>query len=184
MNLKTSLQVLRNGGLLLQPTDTVWGLSGDATRSETVALLRDTCQIPTTQGLIVLLWDTSVLDRYVVRVPELAYDLIEYAEDPLTVIFPKGKNVAENVLGPDGSLAIRVLKKSPILDLAQAFGRPLVSTIATVAGQPSPRTLADIPENIRQAVQETIPAPAGWQPTKPSRIVRLGVGGEFEFIRK
>ncbi len=184
MNIKIALQALRNGHLIVHPTDTVWGLSGDATRPEVVELLRNTCQIPDQQGLITLLWDTSVLDRYVVKVPELAYDLIEYAEDPLTVVFPKGKNVAENLLGPDGSIAIRIVKSGPVLDLVQSFGRPIVSTIAAVSGQPLPKKLEELSSDIRQAAQETIPAPAGWASGKPSRIVRLGVGGEFEFIRK
>lgn len=184
MNVKIPVQALRNGSLVLHPTDTVWGLSGDATRPEVADLLRTTCQIPAQQGLIILLWDTSILDRYVAKVPDLAYDLIEYAEDPLTVVFPKGKNIAENVLAPDGSIAIRVVKSGPCLELVQSFGRPILSTIAAVSGQPLPKKLEDLSPEIRQVAQEIIPAPAGWTSGKPSRIVRLGVGGEFEFIRK
>ncbi|MDR6196000.1 Sua5/YciO/YrdC/YwlC family protein [Siphonobacter sp. SORGH_AS_0500] len=184
MNIKMPLQALRNGSLVLHPTDTIWGLSGDATRPETVELLRKTCQIPPQQGLIILLWDTSMLDRYVAKVPDLAFDLIEYAEDPLTVVFPQGKNVAENLLAPDRSIAIRVVKSGPCLDLVKSFGKPLVSTIAAISGQPIPKKSEDITPDIRQAAQEIIPAPAGWTSGKPSRIVRLGVGGEFEFIRK
>ncbi|MFT4032422.1 MAG: Sua5/YciO/YrdC/YwlC family protein [Siphonobacter sp.] len=168
MNTREAIQTLRSGEILIYPTDTVWGLGGDATRPEVVNKIRQLRTIPADQGLVVLVWDASVLDRYVVRVPELAYDLIEYAEDPLTIIFPKGKNIAENVLASDGSIAIRVVKTSPIRELVESFGRPIVSTQITEG--------SDIPR---------LDPPTTWKPSqKLSRMVRLGLGGEFEFIRK
>lgn len=180
---KPAVEALRKGGTLLYPTDTIWGLGCDATNPEAVERVYALKQRSPQQALIVLLSDVGLLDRYLVRVPDLAWDLVEFAEKPLTVVYPQGKNVAPNLLGADGSLAIRVVKEGFCHGLLQAFGRPLVSTSANLAGQPSPAGFEQIPEALVNGVDYVLRGPESGTVT-PSTIVKLGLNGEFEFLRK
>lgn len=180
---QSAIKTLRRGGTLLYPTDTIWGLGCDATNETAVGRVYALKRRPPQQALLVLLPDAGLLDRYLVRVPDLAWDLIEFAEKPLTIVYPQGKNVPPNLLGADGSLAIRVVKEGFCHGLLQAFGRPLVSTSANLSGQPSPERFAQVPEELTKGVDYILNGPESVG-VPPSTIVRLGVNGEFEFLRK
>jgi L-threonylcarbamoyladenylate synthase len=180
---KPAVEALRRGGTVLYPTDTIWGLGCDATNEAAVERVYAFKQRPPQKALIVLLSDVGLLDRYLVRVPDIAWDLVEFAEKPLTVVYPQGKNVAPNLLGEDGSLAIRVVKDGFCRGLLQAFGKPLVSTSANLSGQPSPERFAQVPEELVKGVDYVLNGPENVG-APPSTIVRLGLNGEFEFLRK
>lgn len=180
-----ALSVLKNGGIILYPTDTVWGLGCDATNVDAVNKLNAIKGRAADKSLIVLLDTDSKIQSYVNEVPEVAYDLIEYAESPLTVIFSNAKNLANNVPNADGSIGIRIPKHDFCQQLLQRFRKPIVSTSANVSGEPTPLFFDEIAEEIKEAVDYVVNLEQqNHTPKKPSTIVKLGSGGQFEFIRK
>ena len=180
-----AFEVLKNGGIILYPTDTVWGLGCDATNVDAVDKLNAIKGRAADKSLIILLDTDSKIQSYVNEVPEVAYDLIEYAESPLTVIFSNAKNLANNVPNADGSIGIRIPKHDFCQQLLQRFRKPIVSTSANVSGEPTPLFFDEITEEIKEAVDYVVDLEQeNRTPKKPSTIVKLGSGGQFEFIRK
>jgi L-threonylcarbamoyladenylate synthase len=179
------IAVLREGGVILYPTDTVWGLGCDATREDAVNKVFALKQRPDGKSLVVLLDQVNRLDAYVDCVPDAAYDLIEYAEKPLTIVYDGARNLARNVVAEDGSVAIRIVKDPFCRRLAERFRKPLVSTSANLSGQPPPMAFSEIDPAIvrgagyvvglRQHERSTAP---------PSTILRLGRHGEIRFLRR
>ncbi len=183
-DLAKALQVLKQGGVILYPTDTVWGLGCDATREESVRRICDIKKRADNKSLLVLMADPSFLDRYVEEVPPIAWDLIELSTTPLTIIYPRGKNLAGNLLGTDGSIGIRITSEAFSSELIRRFRKPVVSTSANISGKPSPSAFRDIPEEIKKAVDYIVHYRQGEiAAAKPSSILKLGTGGEVEIIR-
>lgn len=180
-----ALEVLKNGGVILYPTDTIWGLGCDATNVEAVEKLLKIKNRPAEKSLIVLLDVDSKIQSYINEVPEVAYDLIEYAENPLTIVFPGAKNLAPNVINSDGSVGIRIVKHDFCTPLLQRFRKPIVSTSANLSGQPSPKFFDDIDPEILDVVDLVVDfEQENRSIKKPSTIMKLSPGGQFEFIRK
>jgi len=180
-----ALEVLKNGGVILYPTDTIWGLGCDATNVEAVEKLLKIKNRPAEKSLIVLLDVDSKLQSYIAEVPEVAYDLIEYAENPLTIVFPGAKNLASNVINADGSVGIRIVKHDFCTPVIQRFRKPIVSTSANLSGQPSPKFFDDIDPEILDSVDLVVDFEQENRTVKkPSTIMKLSPGGQFEFIRK
>lgn len=180
-----ALEVLKNGGVILYPTDTIWGLGCDATNVEAVEKLLKIKNRPAEKSLIVLLDVDSKIQSYINEVPEVAYDLIEYAENPLTIVFPGAKNLAPNVINSDGSVGIRIVKHDFCTPLVQRFRKPIVSTSANLSGQPSPKFFDDIDPEILDLVDLVVDfEQENRSIKKPSTIMKLSPGGQFEFIRK
>ncbi|WP_113662906.1 L-threonylcarbamoyladenylate synthase [Pedobacter nanyangensis] len=180
-----ALEILKSGGVILYPTDTVWGLGCDATNQEAAAKINEIKGRPTEKSLIVLLDTDHKLQSYVNDLPEVAYDLIEYAEKPLTVVFSNAKNLAPNVINTDGSVGIRIPKHDFCQQLIQRFRKPIVSTSANISGQPTPKFFDEISDEIKEAVDYVVDLEQeNRTPKQPSTIVKLGPGGQFEFIRK
>lgn len=180
-----ALEVLKSGGVILYPTDTIWGLGCDASNPEAVDKVLKIKNRPAEKSLIVLLDVDSKLQSYVTEIPDVAYDLIEYAENPLTVIFSGAKNLAPNVINADGSVGIRIAKHDFCTPLIQRFRKPVVSTSANLSGQPSPKFFDDIAPGILEAVDYVVDFEQENRTNKkPSTIVKLGPSGQFEFIRK
>ena len=180
-----ALEVIKNGGVILYPTDTIWGLGCDATNAEAVDKLLKIKNRPAEKSLIVLLDVDSKIQSYVKEIPEVAYDLIEYAENPLTIIFSNAKNLAANVINADGSIGIRIVKHDFCTPLVQRFRKPIVSTSANLSGQPSPQHFDDIDPEILDAVDYVVDfEQASRTAKKPSTIMKLSPSGQFEFIRK
>lgn len=179
------VKVLLSGGTLLYPTDTIWGIGCDATRRESVSSVYRIKAREEDRSFIILLNSPEQLAQYVEDVPATAYDLLSAVQDsPLTIIYPKGKNLAENVMGRDGSIAIRIVHNAFCSALLQAFQKPIVSTSANISGQPSPLCFSDISSHIVSSVdhvavvkEDTIAE------TKPSRIIKLEADGMFKVIR-
>ena len=180
-----AFEVLKNGGVILYPTDTVWGLGCDATNIDAVDKLNTIKGRAAEKSLIILLDTDSKIQSYVSEVPEVAYDLIEYAENPLTVIFSNAKNLASNVPNSDGSVGIRIPKHDFCQHLIQRFRKPIISTSANLSGAPTPLFFDEISEEIKEAVDHIVDLEQESQdPKKPSAIIKLGTGGQFEFIRR
>jgi len=180
-----ALEVVKNGGVILYPTDTIWGLGCDATNADAVEKLLKIKNRPAEKSLIVLLDVDSKLQSYVKEIPEVAYDLIEYAENPLTIIFSDAKNLASNVINTDGSVGIRIVKHDFCTPLIQRFRKPIVSTSANLSGKPSPKYFDDIDPEILDGVDYIVDFEQENRSTKkPSTIMKLSPGGQFEFIRK
>ncbi len=180
-----AFDVLKNGGVILYPTDTVWGLGCDATNADAVNKLNEIKGRAADKSLIILLDIDSKIQSYVNEVPDVAYDLIEYAENPLTVIFSNAKNLASNVINADGSVGIRLPKHDFCQQLLQRFRKPIVSTSANISGQPTPKFFDEISDEVKLAADYIVDLEQeNRTPKQPSTIVKLGPGGQFEFIRK
>ncbi len=180
-----ALEVLKAGGVILYPTDTIWGLGCDATNETAVNKLLQIKNRPPEKSLIVLLDTDNKLQSYISEVPEVAYDLIEYAENPLTIVFPGAKNLAPNVVNADGSVGIRVAKHDFCTPLIQRFRKPVVSTSANISGAVSPKNFDEIDQVIKDAVDYIVDFEQENKTNKkPSTIMKLSPGGQFEFIRK
>ena len=180
-----ALQHLRNGNIILYPSDTIWGLGCDARNEKAIEKVFSLKQRPDNKAFIVIISKIEQLSEYILEVPELAWNLVEFAEKPLTVIYPKGKNLPANLMGEDGSVAIRLVKDEFCKGLVHRFERAIVSTSANILGQPSPSKFEDISSEIVNGVEYILKNPNGENKNpQPSQIVKLGLGGEFEFIRK
>ena len=183
--LNQTVEVLQRGGIILYPTDTVWGIGCDATNAEAVARVLELKQRSEAKGLIVLVDTSARIDRYVDDVPDIAYDLIDLATSPLTVVFDRGKNLASNLLPADGSVAIRVVQHEFCRRLVERLGRPLVSTSANVAGGATPRVLAEVDERIVRGVDMVVPEQFHCpMSSRPSGVVAVQRGGVVRVIRE
>lgn len=183
--IENALAVLKKGGVILYPTDTVWGLGCDATDEVAVARINDIKGRAGDKSLIILLDTDAKLQSYVTEVPDVAYDLIEYAEKPLTIVFPGAKNLAKNVISSDGSIGIRIAKHEFCQQLIQRFRKPITSTSANISGEPTPLYFDDISDEIKEAVDYIVDLEQALKiDKKPSTIMKLAPGGQFSFIRK
>ena len=183
-DLKNALQVLRNGGVILYPTDTIWGLGCDATNPEAVARIFRIKQREDTRSMLVLLENPNMLNAYVKEVPEVAWQLIEVTDKPLTIVYSGAKNLAPNLIAADGSIGIRITTETFTEHLIQQFRRPIVSTSANLSGRPSPQNFAEIGEEILSAVDYVVKYRQDDRSNAShSSIIKLGTGGEIQIIR-
>ena len=183
--IKKACQVLNEGGVILYPTDTIWGIGCDATNEEAVRRVYEIKRRADSKAMLVLVDNPVKVDFYVQDVPEVAWDLIELTTKPLTIIYSGARNLAPNLLAEDGSVGIRVTDELFSKRLCQQFRKAIVSTSATISGEPSPGNFSEISEEIKAAVdyvvnfrQEETARPA------PSSIIKLGQGGVVQIIRK
>lgn len=186
-DIAAAVQVLRKGGVILYPTDTIWGIGCDATNPEAVARVYSIKQRSDAKALITLMPSAAMLERYVDGIPEVAYQLVELATTPVTVIYDKAlPPIAPNLTADDGSLAVRIPLGSPFcMALCKAFGRPLVSTSANISGQPAPALFAGIDPAVTSAVDYVCATGRDdSEPRRPSSIIRIHADGSFSFIRK
>ena len=179
------LAVLKSGGTLLYPTDTVWGIGCDATNPDAVQKIFDLKQRSDSKSMIVLLDDANRLSSYVRDIPEVAWDLVECADKPLTVVYDGARNLAPNVVAADGSIGIRIVRDAFCRELIYRFRKPIVSTSANISGKPAAGAFADIDPVIKSGVdyivnlRQTEVAKA-----RPSSVIRLRANGTIEILRK
>jgi L-threonylcarbamoyladenylate synthase len=180
-----ALKVLQDGGIILYPTDTIWGIGCDAGNEEAVKKIYALKQREESKSMIVLLANDNQLQSYVSEVPDIAYNLIEYAENPLTLVMPGAKNLAKNLIAADGSIGLRVTSHPFCQQLIQRLRRPLVSTSANISGQPSPKNFNAVSAEIIEGVDYVVDLEQyDMTEKRPSTIMRLEPDGRFEFIRK
>ena len=184
-DIKKAVEVMRKGGVILYPTDTVWGIGCDATNAEAVARVYKIKHRDDSKALICLVDSDNRLQRYVRNVPDVAWQLFECADKPTTVILDGAVNLAENLIADDGSIAMRITSEPFSKELCYRFQKPIVSTSANISGEPTAQNYCDISQEIIDAVDYVC-----WtrrqehKPHKPSSIIKLGSGGEVEIIRK
>lgn len=184
-DLKKSVAILKMGGVILYPTDTIWGIGCDATDPEAVKRIFRIKEREDTKSMLVLMENPALLERYVNDVPEIAWDLIEISTTPLTVIYPNAKNLAGNLIAQDGSIGIRFTKEEFTRKLLQLFRRPVVSTSANISNQKAPAFFSDIPETIKNQVDYIVKYRQNdTTPSQPSSIIKLWSGGRIDIIRK
>lgn len=180
-----ALETLNTGGIILYPTDTVWGLGCDATNETAVAKINEIKGRSADKSLIVLLDNENKLQSYVNEIPEVAYELIAYAENPLTIIFDGAKNLAKNAINTDGSIGIRIVQHPFCQQLLQRFRKPIISTSANISGKPTPAIFNEITAEIIDMVNYVVEFEQdNITPKKPSTIIKLGPSGQFKLIRK
>jgi L-threonylcarbamoyladenylate synthase len=179
-----TISALKEGKTILHKTDTVWGLACDATNITAINKVKSLKERPDDKSFIILISDISQLSVYVETVPDIAWDLVEFAEKPLTVIYPKGKNLPNEAMANDGSIAIRLVKEGPCHDLIYKFGKAIISTSANISGEKTPVSFEEIDNKIKDGVDYIENNNLKEIPTSPSTIVKLGLNGDFKFIRK
>lgn len=178
-------QVLKNGGTLLYPTDTVWGIGCDATNAHAVEKIYRIKQRSESKSLIVLLDQAEKLKKHVKQIPETFWDLLANFDNPTTVIYPEAMNLARNVIAADGTIAIRVVNDPFCKQLVHHFQQPIVSTSANISGNPTPLTYQEIDQHIKDQVDYIVPLYQDRvQEVKPSTILKLHTNGNFQIIRK
>jgi len=184
-DIKKCLEVLNNGGVILYPTDTIWGLGCDATNEDAVKKIFDIKKRAESKSMLVLMDNINLLERYVDKAPEVAYDLIELTEKPLTIIYSGAKNLASGLIAQDGSVGIRFTSEPFTSQLIQRFRKPIVSTSANISGMRSPANFDEIDEEIINDVDYTVTyRQTDKTSASPSSIIKLGETGEVKIIRK
>ena len=184
-DIRKAVEVLRKGGVILYPTDTVWGIGCDATNSEAVKRVYDIKQRDDSKALICLVDSDARLQRYIRKVPDVAWQLLDCCDKPTTVILDGAVNLAENLIAEDGSVGIRITQEPFSKELCFRFQKALVSTSANISGEPAAQNYPDIDPKIIEAVDYVC-----WsrrqehKPHKPSSIIKLTEDGQVTIIRK
>ncbi len=174
---------LKAGKTILYPTDTIWGIGCDATNNRACSKVYEVKQRPNDKSLIVLIDTIERLSDYVVNIPPIAYDLINHAINPLSIIYPESKSLAKNV-SADKTVCIRVVNHDFCREVIQQFGKPITSTSANLSGQPSARTYREISDEVKQSVDYTVQLYHDiFSTPKSSTIIRLHDDNTFDIIR-
>lgn len=181
--ISNAVQVLTDGGLLLYPTDTVWGIGCDATNVEAVNKLFKLKNRNDRKALICLAADARMLSNYVKEIPEVAFDIFEVSEEPITIVYDDARNLAENLIAQDKSIAIRIPNDDFCFQLIRRFGKPIVSTSANLSGQPTPKSFKEITSHILKGVDYVVNLHREKIFTKPSSIIKLSANGKVKIIR-
>jgi L-threonylcarbamoyladenylate synthase len=183
-SIKKAADVLRHGGIILYPTDTVWGIGCDATNDEAVNKLYRLKQKDADESSLILVSDINMIYKYVHTVPDIAVQLVEISDKPLTVVFPGACGVSSKIMASDESLGIRLVNHEYCNGLIRALKRPLVSTSANISGMPAPQSFSEISKAIIDGVDFVVDAKyAGKMTGKPSSIIKTGLSGEVKIIR-
>lgn len=184
-DIEKALEVLRNGGVILYPTDTIWGLGCDATNPEAVQKIYEIKQRSDQKSLLVLLDNAGKISSYVQEIPDIAWDLIDLSEKPLTIIYSDAKNLAPNLIAEDGSIGIRIPNDDFCQRLIQRFKKPLVSTSANISGESAPQNFNEISPEIIESVDYVVEwRQDDYTKAQVSSILKLKTNGEITVIRE
>lgn len=184
-DIKKAVEVMKNGGVILYPTDTVWGIGCDATNEKAVAKVYKIKKRDDSKALICLVDSDTRLQRYVRNAPEVAWSVMELATKPTTVIFDNAVNLAPNLIAEDGSIAMRITNEEFSKELCYRFQKPIVSTSANISGQPAAENYCDISEELLNAVDYVcFSRRQEHKPHTPSSIIKIKNNGEINIIRK
>lgn len=182
--IKAAVDILKAGGIILYPTDTVWGIGCDATNPEAVAKVYALKKRADSKSLITLVADMDMIGKYVKVIPEVAINLIEVNDKPMTIVYPGAVNLAPNVIAEDGSVAIRIPMSEFCRELVRRFRKPVVSTSANFSGEPAPALYEEISMDIINSVDWVAdPYLEEGATGKASQIIKVGLKGEIEIIR-
>jgi L-threonylcarbamoyladenylate synthase len=183
-DLEQAVEVLNRGGVILYPTDTIWGIGCDATNPAAVDKVYQIKERPVGKSMLILVSDIEMAGNFTQDTPDLTWQVMEEALDPLTLIFPHARNLAPNLPAPDGSIGIRLPKDDFCQKLLLTFGKPIVSSSANRSNEMPPQLFVDIPKVFLGLVDYVVKwRQDDFQPGTPSTVVRLGNDGEMEMIR-
>ncbi|MDQ2180327.1 L-threonylcarbamoyladenylate synthase [Marinifilum sp. D714] len=184
-DINKALEVLKSGGVILYPTDTIWGIGCDATNADAVKRVYEIKQREDCKAMLVLMENPNRLNSYVDEVPEIAWDLIDVNDKPMTLIYPGAKNLAPNLINSDGTIGIRITNEEFTQNLIQRFKKPIVSTSANISGDPSPANFDEINETLKELVDYIVEyRQDDLEKASASSIIKIGVGGEIQILRK
>ena len=182
--IEKTLAVLKRGGLILYPTDTVWGIGCDSSNPEAIDKIYKLKQREDSKSMICLVHDFKMLNQFVEEIPEVAYDILKYADKPTTIIYDDPIRVSQNIIAPDNSLAIRVVNDTFAKTLVRKFRRPIISTSANVSGQKTPMTFKQISPEILEGVDYVVDFERNKKSHNPSAIIKLTMDGQVKIIRE
>lgn len=184
-DIKNSLEALKRGGIIIYPTDTVWGLGCDATNQDAVEKIHKIKSRNESKGMIILVNGLTMLERYVKTIPGIAYELIYISDSPLTIIYPEGKNLACGICSEDHSVAIRICKEQFCSELICRFRKPVVSTSANFSGRPSPKSFNEIDRDLLEKADYVVKYRRyDRRKFNPSPIIRVENNDIIKVIRK
>jgi len=184
-DIKNALNILKNGGVIIYPTDTIWGIGCDATNQSAVERVYTIKLRRESKNLIILVDSVAMLERYVREVPSVAYDLIEVSDAPLTIIYPEGKNLAAGICSDDGSVGIRICRDDFCSELITRLRRPLVSTSANRSGEPFPSDFSAISHDLLKEADYVVKyRQEDRRKNSPSPVIKIDKKGVIEIIRK
>lgn len=181
---QSAVDALKRGEVILYPTDTIWGIGCDATNPDAIEKVYKIKARDLNKPLLVILDDDRNLNRYIKEVPDVAWDLLDHSDKPMTIIYPEAYNLAPNLPAVDGSIGIRIVKHDFCQAVLRKFNKPLVSTSANFSGEPSPKSFEEISQRLRDAVDYVVPSSIKAGGNRASSIIKLGVGGQVQIIRK
>ena len=184
IDINQSIQILIQGGLILYPTDTVWGIGCDATNPEAVEKVFKLKQRHDSKALICLVADDRMLSKYIQKIPDVAYDILDVSEEPITIIYDDAQHLAPNLIAADNSIAIRIPNDEFCFQLLRKFNKPIVSTSANISGQPTPNSFKEISNEIIKGVDYVVNLHRDKVCAKPSSIIKLSNDGKVQIIRK
>ncbi|CDF78465.1 Sua5/YciO/YrdC/YwlC family protein [Formosa agariphila KMM 3901] len=179
-----ALKVLKEGGLILYPTDTVWGIGCDATNEEAVKKIFKLKQREDSKALICLVADDRMLKKYVKKIPEAAFSIFDISEAPITIIYDEPQNLATNLIAEDNTIAIRIPDDDFCFQLLRRFNGAIVSTSANISGQPTPKSYKEIAPDILKGVDYVVNLHHEKKNAKPSSIIKLSNSGVVKVIRE
>ncbi|MCI1719778.1 MAG: threonylcarbamoyl-AMP synthase [Bacteroidales bacterium] len=183
--IKLAVDVLKKGGTILYPTDTIWGLGCDATNAEAVAKIFEIKKRAESKSLVTLVNDMDMIGRYIKEIPQVAIELLEVNDAPMTIIYPGAMGLAKNVVAEDGTVGIRIPNNEFCKQLIFRLHRPIVSTSANISGEPAPQSFKEIPEEIKNSVDLIVDKSMEENSThQASQIIKVGLKGEVTVIRK
>jgi len=178
------ISVLDKGGLILYPTDTVWGIGCDATNEIAVQKVYTLKQREDSKALICLVANDIMLERHIEKVPEVAWDIIDLSEKPTTIIYDDPRGIAKNLVASDNTLAVRIASDRFCQYLINKFKKPVVSTSANISGAPTPKSFDEISEKILNGVDYVVNLHRNEKKGVPSSIIKLGNDGTVSVIRQ
>ncbi len=184
-DIKKAVEILMKGGIILYPTDTVWGIGCDATNAEAVKRIYEIKQRDDSKSMLILMDNPAKIQTYIQDVPEIAWDLIELTDKPLTIIYENARNLAENLIAEDGSIGIRITDEEFSKELCKRFRKPIVSTSANISGNPSPANFREISQEIKDKMDYIVNyRQKDSSKANPSSIIKLSKDGTINIIRK
>jgi len=182
--IQNTFKTLKEGGIILYPTDTVWGIGCDASNPEAVERIFKLKKRHDSKALICLVADDRMLKKYVKKVPEVAFDILDVTEQAITIIYDDAQNLAENLIAEDNSIAIRLPNDEFCFRLLRKFNGAIVSTSANISGQPTPKSFREISDEILKGVDYVVNLHREKVMAKPSSIIKLGSDGQVKVIRE
>jgi L-threonylcarbamoyladenylate synthase len=182
--MEKAIETLKNGGVILYPTDTIWGIGCDATKEDACQKISQIKNRPDNKSFIILVDSVQMIEKYIPEFPDVCYDLVDLADKPLTIIYPNAKGLAPSILADDGSVGIRVTKDPICLKLIRSMRKPLVSTSANLSGEANPSCFADVNQQIKDQVDAIVMEKLDVKNNVASQIIKIGLDYSIQVIRK